>query len=252
MPYRVGIIGDLHIPVHDPRAIDLVVDIFQDVGIDELILNGDIADFYLLNSHGPKHPDFQGTLEWEFEEVNNFLDTLQKKLPKTKIYFNAGNHEFRLDRFVVNNAPHFWNILTVENMLRLKDRGIAYLQYNEEFQIGNTKLYTQHSPPSYGENGARTSLIKKPGRSWIFGCTHRMQSAYINHEQGVVHSAHFNGWLGSTNLTPMHKAVFQYVKNHNSWQQCFSIASIDGPNHFVTQYEIKNYKAVVDGFLYEG
>jgi predicted phosphodiesterase len=252
MAYRVGVIGDLHIPVHDERAVNLVLDIFEDIGIDELVLNGDILDVYLLNSHGPKHPDFQGTLEWEFEKGNEFLDLLQKKLPKTKIYFNAGNHEFRLDRFVINNAPHFWNILTVEKMLRLKERGIPYLPYNEEFRLGETQLYTQHSPPSYGENGARTSLLKKPGRSWIFGCTHRMQSAYLNHGDGIVHSAHFNGWLGSIDETPSHRAVFQYIKGHNSWQQCFILATIDGPNHFVSQYEIKNYCAVVDGHIYQG
>jgi hypothetical protein len=136
-------------------------------------------------------------------------------------------------------------------MLRLKERGISYLPYNSEYQIGDTSLIAQHSPPSYSENGDRTSLLKKPGRSWIFGCTHRMQSAYVNHGEGIVHSAHFNGWLGSTNLTPRHEAVYQFIKNHNTWQQCFSIVTVSGSQHFVNQYEIKDYRASVDGFIYE-
>jgi predicted phosphodiesterase len=252
MALRIGVINDIHIPCHDPRAVDLVLDIFEDMSLDEIILNGDILDVYLLNSHGPKHPDFQGTLEWEFEEGNKFLDKLQKKCPNTKIIFNAGNHEYRVDRFVINNCPSFYNLLTTEKMLKLETRGIDYYPYNTALRVGETSLYVQHSPPSYGENGARTSLIKKPGRSFLYGCTHRMQAAHINHSDNVVESVYFNGWLGSTDLTPMHRAVYQFIKNHNTWQHCFAVVTVDGPNHFVNQYQIKDYKAVVDGFLYVG
>lgn len=252
MAYRIAVLNDTHHPLHDPRAISLVFDVLKDLQPEVLFLNGDILDFYMLNSHGPKHPDIIFNLEDEFNSGRAFLEECREKLPNAKIIFNSGNHENRLDRFIIGNARPLWGFCTVEKQLRLSDLEIEYYPYNTAYRVKGTSLFLQHSPPSYGENGARTSLLKKPGASFIYGCTHRMQSSFITHATGEVHSVHFNGWLGSTTLTDQHQAVYSFIKNHLTWQQCFAVVTVDEPNFFVNQYSIKDYKCSVDGYLYEG
>lgn len=250
--YQMLVSNDWHIPLHDPRSCQLVVDIAEDLAVEYFVINGDLADFYLLNSHHKKDPEVEFTLEDEIFQCNEWLDIIQKQLKDTKIHYIMGNHEDRLDRFIRDNCPVFWNRLTVENEFRLKERGITQTPYNERWRVKGTDLYIQHSPPSYGVNGARTSLLAKPGASHIWGCTHRMQQAHITDALGKIRSTYFNGWLGSTTLTNQHKAVFKYTKNHENWQQGFSIVTVIGQETFVNQYQIKDYRVVVGGNVYEG
>ena len=252
MAYRMAVINDTHHCLQDQRAVDLALDVFEDIQPEVLFLNGDILDAFNLNFYSPKHPEIQFKLEDEFNSARLFLEDCRKRLPNAKIIYNAGNHEHRVDRFIIAYAKPFWGLLSVEKQLRLDDLEIEYYPYNNAYNVKGTSLYLQHSPPSYGENGARTSLLKKPGASFIYGCTHRMQAAHVTHANGEVHSVYFNGWLGSIDATPEHAQVFSYIKNHLTWQQCFAIVTVDEPHFFVNQYQIKDYKVSVDGHLYIG
>lgn len=254
---RTMVINDAHIPFHDPKLIDidasgLVLDILEDLKLDRLIINGDLLDMYNVNSHGPKHPDILSTLEDELYAGLEFFKNLRKKFPALEIVFLFGNHEWRLDRFLLQHAKQFFSLLSVENFLQLKEYNIEYYEYQVPYQLENTNCYIVHSPPSYGVNGARTSLLKKMDQDYIYGCTHREQKACLTASSGTVYTAYFNGWLGSTTLTPEHKRVYSYAKGHESWQQCFCIVTVvDGKEHHINQYSIRNNRVVVDGFLYE-
>lgn len=247
---RIGVFSDVHVPWHNTKALELVYHIFEELRLDEIIINGDFLDVLNVSSHGPKHPDIYTTLEEEFEAGRLLLEELADRNPKTKIIFKAGNHCHRLDRFIIKHCPHFTNLLTVEKMLELKKMKIKYEEYNQAHNVEGTNLFVQHSPPSYGVNGARTSLLKKPGASFIYGCTHRMQQAHLTDYLGNLQSVYFNGWLGSVDETPEHKRVFEYTKGHSNWQTGFSIVSVYGPNYFVDQYQIKDNMCLVDGHLY--
>ena len=253
---RFGVINDLHIPFHDHRAVSLVLDIFQDIGISILYLNGDILDFYSIHAHGAKHPDIRVNLESEIESGLDFIKLLKKKLPNTKIIFISGNHEFRLDRFIMNNAPAFWNIVKLESQLQLKHYDIEYYDYNAAVKVGETNLYVQHSPPSYSENAAMTSLKKKMDASFIYGCTHRKDYACKSGVNGDLYEVFCNGWLGDIkSLSKSHQNVFSFTKGHENWQECFGIGAIIKDKYDYKQYNI--YKkgtaryAIVDGFYYE-
>jgi len=222
MSWRVGIINDLHIPYHSHKAISLALTVFKDAKVNEIILNGDVLDFYTINSHGAKHPDIKETLETELEAGKEFLVKLRKMFPDEKITFLYGNHEFRLDRFVMKECPHFWNILRLENQLGLEKLRINWLPYQEVYSL-NKKLKVVHSPPSYGVNGARTSLLKKIDVSYIYGCTHRVQHSCVTGDSGEVYHAWFNGWLGDA---ASNGNVFSFMKGHESWQSACIIADV--------------------------
>lgn len=248
---RTMVINDLHMPFHD-KSVGLVLDIFEDLNLDRLILNGDVLDFYNVNMHGPQHPDIATSLEDELICGREFFENLRKRFPSQEIIFLYGNHEDRLDRFIIKNSKQLWGLLTLENFIDFDALNIEFYHYNHKYKLEDTNLHIQHSPPSYGQNGARTSLLAKPNASFIYGCSHRVQHACITDSHGEVHSVYYNGWLGSTTESQEHKRVFSYAKGHENWQQAFCIANvIDGKEFHVNQYLIRNHKVVVDGTLYE-
>ena len=249
---RTMVINDTHHPFHDPRSVNLVLDILEDTKLDRLILNGDILDFYSVSRY-QKSPDIQVKLEVELDCGLEFIQSLRKRFPKLEIVYLFGNHEARLNNYIINTTPAFWNLIKIESHLQLERYNIEHYKYQDVYQIEKSNCFVVHSPPSYGQNGARTSLLKKLDQTFIYGCTHREQKACIMGASGEVHAAYFNGWLGSVDLTPDHKEVFAYTKGHHDWQQCFCIVTVvDKKEFLVNQYSIRNHKVCVDGYLYEG
>ena len=249
---RTGIINDLHAPFHDPKSVDLCLNIFEDQEVDRICLNGDILDFYNVNSHGPKDPAIQKTLEDEITWGIEFFDYLRKRFPDTDLVAIWGNHEWRLERFIIDKCPSFFNMFQLHKMCRLEELGYTFIEYNERYQLESTDLYIQHSPPSYGENAAMTSLKKKFDQSHVYGCTHRIQHATKTGSSGRVYNTWLNGWLGSTELTEEHKRVFRYTKNHENWQQGGMIVTcVNEIEYYVEQFQIINHTAVVSGVYYE-
>lgn len=241
------VIGDIHGPFHDPKLVDLVLTVATDCT--HIFLNGDIFDFYWFSRYDKSM--IETTLEEEFNWGLEFFESLRKNFPDKKIIFNYGNHEARLDNWIMANAKAFTGWLTIENHLRLNDLGIEYYHYNNAYHVAGTDITIQHSPPSYSQNAARTSLIKKLSGAFIWGCTHRPDSAYLTSYDGRRHEAHCLGWLGSTNLTKDHEKVFSYTKGHDTWGNSFATIDIIGNEYFINHHLIKNYKTVVNGFLYK-
>lgn len=243
--------NDLHGPFHDPKTVALVLDIIEDAEVTEIIINGDMLDFYSINFHGPKHPHVGTMLEDEISWGRVFLKDLRNRFPNTKITFLFGNHEHRLERFIVQNCNALFNYVSLEKLLELNELKIQWFPYNTRYQLSKSNVFVQHSPPSYGKNGAMTSLEKDVDESSIYGCSHRELKATRTGKSGKVYYCYYNGWLGSTTLTKEHEQVFGYIKGHESWQQCFSIATVvDKKNAFVEQISIQNHRAYYEGYLY--
>ena len=121
-----------------------MLDVFQDIGIDRLIINGDLLDFYNVNLHDKeKHPEIQASLEDEFESGNIFFEELFKKFPNTEIVYIFGNHEDRLDRWIVQKAKAFWNIVTIEKQLNLANKDMVIIPYMKNIKHAICTLCVQ-------------------------------------------------------------------------------------------------------------
>lgn len=248
-----AVIGDVHGPWCDDIAVNLFLDICKDVGITDLVINGDFVDFYNINAHGPKDPEIQSKLDDEFIWAGDMLDHIKKKLPGVQITWIYGNHEYRLDRFVMANCPAFYNHLKLEKMLRLDERGVDWIPYNERFKIG-PKLYCQHSPPSYSENAASTSFKKKFDEDHIWGCAHRPDRVIRRGSSGTIYESHILGWFGRKDIIlenqrnmPENNRVFKFTKNHEGWACSFAITDGFHIQHIL----MKNYQCHIGGHIYE-
>jgi len=206
---------------------------------------------YNWNRYGI-HPDVTVSMDDEIFLVRRFLENLRKRFPKLEIIYMFGNHEARYEKWVIEKARPLHNRLRLESEYGLENLNIEFYPYGFKYQVDNTNLFLMHSPPSYGVNGARTSLLRKNDESYLFGCTHREQNAHITAGSGKRYMCYFNGWGGSVNETPNHAKVFSYRKGHFGWQKCFSIVTvIDGDKFNLNQYSVVDHRVVVDGIVYD-
>ena len=249
---RWVISSDWHLPYHDPRLVNLVLDVAEDIGCTHFLINGDFLDFYNINMHGPKSPRVIESLEEEFSSGLEWIDKIRNRLPNQKIHLSLGNHEHRLERFILKNCKAFYNILSVDKMLQLKRYNVTWSRYQEKIQIPNIPVYIMHSPPSYSKHSASVSLDKKVEGNWIFSCTHRPTWALKPTDLGNIYEAFTMGWLGSTTLTESHREVFSFAKGHESWAHSFIIVDVVGDSFFINHHIIRDYKVSVGGFVYEG
>lgn len=224
---RWFILNDLHIPYEDKKAVELVLSIIDSVYKESkigIILNGDIADFYGVNSHGIS-PNITESLKEEMESVDNFLFSIAKRYPDARLVFVEGNHCNRLTRYLSQKAPEIYEFLTVDEMCGITANGFEFVPYKapQQFILPDTNVVIRHEGISNGENACALTL-KKGGVSMIFGHTHRVGYATMTLFTGEVIRAINNGWLGNKK-----HAAFSYVKGFHAWQLSFTeITVMDG------------------------
>jgi predicted phosphodiesterase len=205
---KVLFIPDSHIPYVNKPAFTLMVKVAHDFKPQIIVVQGDFADFYSVSKFS-KDPARKLNLQWEIDEVNKYLDLLDK-LGATQKVFIAGNHEFRLDRYIQDKCPELWGMVNTEAAFKLKERKWQYVPYRKDFKLG--KVYLTHDVGTSGRNAAHKT-IDTYMHSAITGHTHRM--IYVVEADGVgepVLSAQF-GWLGDVEkIDYLHR--IQAVKNY--------------------------------------
>ena len=127
---------------------------------------GDFADGETLSAHGKTEP---GTLDFadELEAVNGCLDQLDRLGATNKIYV-CGNHEFRLDRYLMEHAPTMFRSMQWPVLLNLHKRGWKWTPYRKSTRIG--KLHLTHDTGTAGINAHRTSAVAFGGSTVIGHC----------------------------------------------------------------------------------
>lgn len=112
---KVFVASDIHFPFQDNNAVDRFInDCYLEMP-DVIVLNGDLMDFYKLSrfSKDPKGRD----PEEEIDMCREFLGKLRQANPNAEIYYTIGNHETRLTKYILDNAPYIVGL--VENVFDL-------------------------------------------------------------------------------------------------------------------------------------
>lgn len=113
-----GVMSDIHIPAHDDQAVGATLEYFKKHGIKKIILNGDIVDCYQVSDHlrDPTEPQLRA----EFEALKMWLKFLVKN-GFTEIVYKLGNHEERLERYLIQKAISLfnWEVLSWEALISM-------------------------------------------------------------------------------------------------------------------------------------
>ena len=172
----------------------------------EFVLLGDHVDCggFLAKYHvlGYVH---QGEYSYEddVEHANAFLDDIQKACPAAKIHYMEGNHEDRIERWVMTvvnrsqqDAEFMRKQVSPEYLLDLEKRKIKYYRrgiFHQDFKVGGLiklgKCLFCHEG-SRGQNAAM-KMLNLYSANIVFGHTHRQDSA-VTYKPGVGQIAAYN------------------------------------------------------------
>jgi len=242
---RSLIIPDTHRPFHSRKAYSVMLEVASFVGINEIVLLGDYADFWTVSSHAKSgDPTLPKLLIDEVASVNEGLDELDRLFPQAKKVFLEGNHENRLERYISDQSPALFGVTECINLFRIPLRPRwSYRPYdkNQPYRVLGTDLLAKHTPlASSPMTGLRKALT-----SYCYGHNHRIEEVHAVGIDGLSRVAFSPGWLGDEKLK-----AFDYMANQPNWQLGFALVSSHGSsNEF--QHEIvrfgKDFSCVTHG-----
>lgn len=235
------LIPDSHVPYESKSAFNLMLRAAESLGIENVAVLGDFADFYAVSSH-PKTPGRKVDFAWEVDEVNMRLDDLDALFPGEK-RFIAGNHEWRLERYLTDRAPELFGTVQVEKLFGFKERGWAYTPYKSHTKIG--KLHLTHDAGKAGRMAHIDAMNAFQGNV-VIGHTHRLGFAVEGSVKGDPHVGAMLGWLGD----PTQCDYTFKIRAARDWAHGFGIAYVEPcGNVHVVPVPIVNGKVLVEGRL---
>lgn len=213
-------LADIHIPYHDLPALQLALEYGRQQECDGILLNGDIADCYQL-SRWEKDPRSR-SFEQEIHALEQFLDGLVKALKPTAIVWKAGNHEYRLERYLMARAPELFGMqaFTYKSFLNLDQRNVQWVGHG--IPIQHKALTILHGDEYQGGvsspvNPARGAFLKA-NACVICAHSHRTSEHTQVNVQRTTVTCWSQGCLCS--LNPAYNPL-------NQWNHGFAIINTD-------------------------
>lgn len=137
------IIPDVHGMVMDRDAVDAFFRDLKTLDPDEVVIMGDLLECggFLAAHHTL---GYVSQTEYSYQQDVTaaiwFLDELAKAAPRARVHYLEGNHEDRVERWVVDqtmrhtrDAEFLRGLLSPEFLLNLAARGIAYYRRGERY-----------------------------------------------------------------------------------------------------------------------
>ena len=241
---RIAIIGCVHIPYEDPKAVEATMNFLKFWKPDKLILNGDILDMYAISKHS-KDPLRALNLQDEIDEGRDFLHDIRKLVGSgCDIVYNLGNHEARWARYLREEKTHLYRVddFQYKNVMRLDQENIFFNEGRDgryarvrlgEVMVGHFEVLRSHSAYT------AKALVDTLGCSVVAHHSHRMGTY-----EKVTPYTRLLGQEGGClcTLEP------EYLESPN-WSQGFVIMQKceDKP-----RYQIEPIRIVGGDILYEG
>lgn len=199
------IIPDTHGCFVDPAAIRAFLDDLEEIQPSEVICLGDHLDcggFLAQHQTLGYVAEAEYTFEDDCSAANSLFDEIQKRVPGARIDVLEGNHERRIEKWIVtqtlrnkHDAGFLRKMFAPEVVLHMEKRGISY--YNQgRFYDGLRLPATIKRGPCHFTHGeycgqhAASQHLRKYGGCVVFAHTHRADSYMIR----TVSSGEIGAW----------------------------------------------------------
>ena len=205
------ILADVHGSKQNPAAVAAALADIKTLQPDRVVLLGDILDCggFLAEHHTlafvPEIND--GGYEADIAAANAFLDALAQAAPGAETIFVAGNHEHRVERWILKqklsrreDVDFLLRQFGAQHVLRLEERGIKYYPYgqiNDGYSVrGWVEIDGLHFTHKVSNaRGAAQAALQRTTGSIIFGDTHRQDYYPLSDQQGNIRAAWNTGCL---------------------------------------------------------
>jgi hypothetical protein len=193
--------GDMHGCLMDKPAVAALLQDIKTIGPDEIVLGGDMLECGgFLARHQPI--GFVATSEYSYQDdveaCNWFLDELAKVAPKAQIIYLEGNHEDRVERWIVDvvrahgrEADFLLRLNSPQTLLKIEERGIVYVRRMQvegglpPGWVKRGKMYFVHELAS-GGSGAAKAASKTAGNVTFFHTHQESAATQVFPSVGIV------------------------------------------------------------------
>lgn len=284
--FKWAYVGDLQIPYHDKRAVDLFLKVMKAWKPDAIDIVGDIDDQleYSTFSDGTtdeffnqvksnqkatekalaeqdkaiekgEPPKFIDLLDVDYlpfikanaDGAREFYTALRKQHPKADIHASLGNHEMRVFKYVDRKAPEIVGEITPEFLWGLDNLGITWKMYDVPPHERFAGIHVHHGATTSTTGLAVKGDIENYNISLVRGHDHRGGVVYKSYP--LTRNSLVG--MGTGHLCDPSAYGLRYTINP-SWEQGFGIAYVlDGKAH-LQFIPMRNYTCVVDGKVFIG
>jgi len=143
-PAKILLLSDIHIPFHDQGALSAALVWGRKWGPTCVLLNGDTLDFHQVSRYD--HDGSKVTYEEEIAAGCQFLRHLRALFPKARMVFKEGNHEERLEKYILARAPALFGLeaVTVAGLLGLAGFGVEHVRDQRVIRCGKLRVIHGH------------------------------------------------------------------------------------------------------------
>jgi len=232
---KLFVMADIHFPFQDKLALATAIDEAEEYQPNIILLLGDTIDFYKLSRY-IQNPKERNTTA-EINMCKDFLVDLRLRFPSARIIYYVGNHEERLDNYIMSKANEIYDL--VEGLLELK-LGLAELKMEyitEPFSIGKLWCLHGHEKPggSYNPEYVCNIIWKCVHDHFLCAHFHRTQEKVFPSISGKKY------WGGSCGYL----AGYMSYARLNQWNQGFCKIEF----HRDGTFKANNCK-IIEGHLY--
>lgn len=235
---RYVVLADIHIPFHAPGSITPALAEAKAVGVDTILLNGDMADFYSL-SRFEKDPT-KRCFRDEVFAVRQFLAGLREEFPSARIVWKLGNHEERWEAYLWAKCPEVVGIdkFSYKSVFMTRTFDVEVIGDKRPIRLGKLNVVHGHEysfPIANPVNPSRGLFLRAKAHAM---CAHMHQSS--QHSEKTVEDLVLSTWsLGCLcNLHPRYRPL-------NNWNHGFAFVGVSKDGRF----EVQN-KKVIGGKIY--
>ena len=182
-------------PIHDERAMSIALEIIVACKPSQIILVGDNLDLADFSTKYRKTPAFQQTTQEAIDRATTYCAELRSNAPQAQIIWIAGNHEERLQNYIVDNAlaaygirqgnasQHSFPVLSVPFLCRLDDFGVEYLSgYPSASHWITPRIRVVHGDRVASSGSTAHKYLAGEKSSIVYGHIHRREWAERSRE----------------------------------------------------------------------
>ena len=218
---RILFLTDIHAPYHDQKALDIAIDFGLKKGCDQVIIS-ELPDLYQVGSwlRDPTKDSFYQ----ELEKVTALVQQLDKAFKGKDVTYIHGNHEERIDRYLMKRAPEMYGLKAVsrEHLMGLDqtkwkviDNKKVLQEGGTPYKVGNlTFLHGHEVKMGWGAINLAKIMYERSRVNIIAGHHHRAQEWVVRKISGK----HEGCWLVGC-LCDLHP---EYLP-HNDWVHGFAV-----------------------------
>jgi len=207
-----AVFSDKHIPFHDRRCDALEIAFCQKYQPAVVHLLGDIVDFYGI-SRFHRDPARKLKLQQELDLLADYFSRLRMACPDSRIIYSEGNHEHRLQKFLMSKAEELYGLraLHLPELAGFPSQEIEWKPESAPYCMGG--LWFSHGD-MIRKHAAYTAraMAEKVGGNVIIGHTHRLGTSHTS-----TWNHHYTGWENGC----LCKLKAEYVIGLPNWQHGF-------------------------------